>query len=163
MTRQSDQRVSDETDGTSTASTDQRLRGLGIDPNRAAVHRLGWPKRLLWHGYPPWVRPMLLGLGLWAAIVPIEAAGWELPAFVRSVASLIIGLLVLTSACDALVTATERLAARRMWDHYIAGTLAEMLSTLPELVVICFVGRGGSGSGPQVGCRPGRRTARTDL
>jgi hypothetical protein len=82
---------------------------------------------------------MLLGLGLWAVIVPFEFLGLELPILVRAVASLIIGLLVLASACDALVTATERVAARRMWDHYVAGTLSEVLSTLPELVVICFV------------------------
>jgi hypothetical protein len=82
---------------------------------------------------------MLLGLGLWAVIVPFEFFGLELPALVRAVASLVIGLLVLTSACQALVTATERVAARQMWDHYVAGTLSEILSTLPELVVICFV------------------------
>lgn len=128
-----------QTASTSAASTDHRLRRLGIDANRVAFHRLGWPKRLLWHGYPPWVRPMILGLVLWAAIVPIEALGWELPTLVRTFASLVIGLLILKSACDALVTATERFAARQMWDHYVAATLSEMLSTLPELVVICFV------------------------
>ncbi len=139
MNPQSEQRTSGGADGVPTTPADRRLSGLGVDPSRVAIHRLGWPRRLLWHGYPPWVRKMILGLGLWAAIVPVEALGWELPALARTASSLIIGLLILTSACDALVTAAERLAARQTWDHYVAGTLAEMLSTLPELVVICFV------------------------
>jgi hypothetical protein len=62
-----------------------------------------------------------------------------LPPVVKAVASLVIGVLVLKSACDALITATERFAARHVWHHYVAGTVAEILSTLPELVVICFV------------------------
>ena len=62
-----------------------------------------------------------------------------LPALLRVAVSLVIGLLILRTACDALITASERLAARKLWDHYVAGTVAEMLSTLPELVVIAFV------------------------
>jgi hypothetical protein len=34
---------------------------------------------------------------------------------------------------------TERFAARMRWTHYVAGTAAEILSTLPELVVIAFL------------------------
>jgi Ca2+/Na+ antiporter len=139
MNPQSDEHAAGEATSASTESGDHRLRRLGVDPARLAIHRLGWPRRLLWHGYPPWVREMMVGLGLWAAIVPIEALGWELPALARTIASLVIGLLVLKAACDALVTATERLAARQQWDHYVAGTLSEIVSTLPELVVICFV------------------------
>ena len=41
---------------------------------------------------------------------------------------MIIGLVILQGACGALVTASERLAARLEWDHYVAGTLAEILS-----------------------------------
>ena len=37
------------------------------------------------------------------------------------------------------MTANERLAARLDWNHYVAGTCAEILSTLPELVVIGFL------------------------
>jgi hypothetical protein len=38
-----------------------------------------------------------------------------------------------------LVTATERLAAAMRWDHYVAGTVAEILATLPEFAVIAFL------------------------
>ncbi|MGB5603258.1 MAG: hypothetical protein WBO14_12565, partial [Gammaproteobacteria bacterium] len=34
---------------------------------------------------------------------------------------------------------SERLVARLHWNHYVGGTVAEILSTLPELVVIAFV------------------------
>lgn len=116
-----------------------RLKRVGIDSNRLSGYRLGWPRHLLWRGYPPWVRTMALGFAVWAAVVPIERAGWILPPGARTLASLLIGLLILQAACDAFVTATERLAARQMWDHYVVGTISEILSTLPELVVIAFV------------------------
>jgi hypothetical protein len=115
------------------------LSRKGIDPKRVAVYALGWPKHLLWHGYPPWTRPMIIGLVLWAVFVALEVVDIRLPAVVRSVSALLIGLLILRTACDALITAAERIAARKLWDHYVAATLAEMLSTLPELVAICFV------------------------
>lgn len=93
----------------------------------------------MWWGYAPWVWTALVGFGLWLVIVPLEAFGFTLPPLARSLVSLIIGVLILKSACDALIAATERLAARRLWDHYVAGTLGEIVSTIPELVVICFV------------------------
>jgi len=82
---------------------------------------------------------MLIGIALWGALVVLERLDYALPAVVRSVSSLLVGLLILRTACDALITAAERIAARKRWDHYVAATLAEMLSTLPELVAIGFV------------------------
>lgn len=82
---------------------------------------------------------MAAGTVLWIVAASIEALGWPLPAVAAAMLDLVVGLLILESACDALVTATERFAARQTWDHYVAGTLSEILSTLPELVVIAFV------------------------
>jgi hypothetical protein len=82
---------------------------------------------------------MGIGVLAWAFVAGFELAGFPLPPVVRLWTSLLIGLVILQAACDAIVTATERLAARLSWDHYVAGTLAETLSTLPELVVIAFV------------------------
>lgn len=124
---------------TGTSGDEAALERSGIDPRRVAIHRLGWPSRLLWRGYPPWVRPMVAGITLWLAVTALEASGVGLAPLVTSILDLVIGLLVLESACEALVTATERFAARQRWDHYVAGTLSEILSTLPELVVIGFV------------------------
>ena len=115
------------------------LERHGVDPQRISLHRLGWPQQFRWRGYPPWVRPMIAGVGLWAMLAILAAAGLRLPPILASLLDLLIGLLILESACEALVTATERFAAQRNWDHYVAGTLSEILSTLPELVVIAFV------------------------
>lgn len=82
---------------------------------------------------------MVVGFALWALFVLLAVFDVVLPALVRSFGSLLIGFLILRTACDALITAAERLAARKLWDHYVAATLAEMLSTLPELVAIGFV------------------------
>lgn len=82
---------------------------------------------------------MLIGLLLWIFYELIDWFGIGMPTILRSFASLLIGLLILSTACDALITAAERVAARYRWDQYVAATLAEILSTLPELVAICFV------------------------
>jgi hypothetical protein len=121
------------------ASAAAELERRGIDPKRIPVHRFGWPRHLLWHGYPPWLRPFLLGILLWLATAGLERFGFALPVVLRLAVVLLTGLLILRTACDALITAAERIAARKNWDHYVTATLAEMLSTLPELVAICFV------------------------
>lgn len=82
---------------------------------------------------------MLIGLTLWALVVLLAILEVEMPAVIRSASSLLIGLLILRTACDALISAAERIAARNRWDHYVAATVSEMLSTLPELVAISFV------------------------
>ena len=82
---------------------------------------------------------MFVGLALWLVIVALELFGIVMHPVPRAVLSLLIGMLILRTACDALITAAERIAARKHWDHYVAATLAEMLSTLPELVAISFV------------------------
>jgi hypothetical protein len=115
------------------------LERRGIDPKRVAIHRFGWPQHLQWHGYPPWLRPFLIGIALWTGFAILERYEVALPVVLRSALVLLIGLLILRTACDALITAAERIAARKRWDHYVTATLAEMLSTLPELVAICFV------------------------
>jgi hypothetical protein len=131
--------VHDPSSDPAAAQPESRLTRKGIDPKRAAVYPLGWPAHLRWHGYPPWSKPMIIGLVLWLVFVLLEAADVRLPAVARSVSSLLIGMLILRTACDALITGAERISARKRWDHYVAATLAEMLSTLPELVAIAFV------------------------
>ncbi len=59
--------------------------------------------------------------------------------FGTAVLSLVVGLIILQVACQVLVTATERFASRMGWSHYVAGTVAEILATLPECVVIAFL------------------------
>jgi hypothetical protein len=82
---------------------------------------------------------MSIGAFLWAASYLYARFGWDLPTWLHLAVTLTTGLIILQAACEVLVTATERLAARMRWDHYVAGTLAEIVSTTPEVVVIGFV------------------------
>lgn len=118
---------------------DARLRDAGIDPDRLSIAYFGDPAEK-----SPAVRPRLaarisLGFALWALVALLQFSGVVLPNQVLAPAALVVGLLILSAACSALVTASQRLAARLQWDHYVAGTVAEVLSTLPELVVIAFL------------------------
>ncbi len=115
------------------AST-QSLRDKGIDPDRLSIQLLGHYNQL--KPIPGWlIRMTLAGLLLTVSLTLEPYIGDTAGALM----ALITGLLVLQSACEILITATERMAARFKWNHYSAGTLAEILSTLPELVVIAFV------------------------
>jgi Ca2+/Na+ antiporter len=118
---------------------DEELRRSGLDAHRLSAFRLGRPPKLLWRGRPPWFRRLAVGGSLWASAMIAEWADVATPLLVELWGALLIGLIILQAACDALITATERLAARKQWDHYVAGTLAEIFSTLPEFVVIAFV------------------------
>jgi hypothetical protein len=116
----------------------EALRRAGLELRRLSAYPLGRPQPLRWRGRPPWLRRLALGTALWIAVAVADRAGLVTPR-VLMWGSLVIGLIVLQAACDALVTATERLAARNRWDHYVAGTLVEIFSTLPEFVVIGFI------------------------
>jgi hypothetical protein len=121
------------------AHADRRLRLAGIDPDRLAILHLGLPGQLLHYAYPPWIRRMALGFGLWLVLVGLEYLGILDTGWITALLTLATGLIILQAACDALITATERLAALKRWAHYIAGTVTEILSTIPELVAIAFV------------------------
>lgn len=124
--------------GTSEA-VQSELRREGIDPDRLSIFNLGRPAALLHYSYPPWLRRMAIAAVLWIMISGLALSGLQFGSWFNAAAALVIGVLVLQAACDAFLTATVRLAARLRWDHYVAGTVAEILSTLPELVVIAFV------------------------
>lgn len=121
------------------AAVEDELRRVGIDPDRLSIFHLGHPIELLKYPTPPWVKRMGLGFALWLVLYGLQVAGIALADWLGAGLSLTVGLIILQGACEALVTASERLAARLHWNHYVAGTVAEILSTLPELVVIAFV------------------------
>jgi hypothetical protein len=120
-------------------AAERELRRDGIDPDRLSILKFGRPAALLRYPYPPWLHRMAIAAVVWAIIQGLALSGVQLGSWFSAVMALAIGVLILQAACDAFITATLRLAARLRWDHYVAGTVAEMLSTLPELVVIAFV------------------------
>lgn len=118
---------------------DATLRVAGIDPDRLSIAYFGNPAAVARAVHGPWATRLAIGFIMWLTLVALEANGIGVPLWLRAPITLIIGLLILQVSCDALVTASERLAARLDWNHYVAGTGAEILSTLPELVVIGFL------------------------
>lgn len=82
---------------------------------------------------------MAVGYLLWIALFLLDVYPIGLPHYLEAIFSLVTGLIIIQVACQVLVTATERFAARMGWTHYVAGTVSEILSTLPELVVIGFL------------------------
>lgn len=119
------------------ADVDSELRRSGIDPERLSVVQLGRRSHLT--GVPSWLWRLLFGLALLVLTWLVEPILSDQTPYLQAGMELLVGLLVLIAACEILVSATERFAARFQWNHYIAGTLAEILSTTPELVVIAFV------------------------
>jgi Ca2+/Na+ antiporter len=117
----------------------QVLFEAGIDPDRLSILHLGRPPQLLGKRVPPWARRMAIGYSLWLLLQALDFFSVVLPTLVTAGLSLVVGLIILQVACQVLVTATERFSARMNWSHYVAGTVAEMLATLPECVVIAFV------------------------
>ncbi len=116
---------------------EENLRKRGIDPDRLSVLKLGTIYRF--RAAPPWLQRLLIGFALMASHSYILRTTSEPSLTLLAGMQLISGLIILMAACEVLVTATERLAARFHWNHYTAGTVAEILSTIPELVVIAFL------------------------
>jgi uncharacterized protein YhhL (DUF1145 family) len=115
------------------------LRKAGIDPDRLSILHLGRPPHLLKHQTPPWVGRMVFGYLLWCILFALDMSDVVLPVYLEAVFSLAVGLIIIQVACQVLVTATERFASRMKWTHYAAGTVSEILSTLPECIVIAFL------------------------
>lgn len=116
---------------------EDKLRNSGIDPDRLSIFQFGLKAHL--HTVPPWAWQLGIGVVLWMLTLTVEERLLEFSAYALAALELLTGLTILMAACGLLVTATERLAARFQWNHYSAGTLAEILSTIPELVVIAFI------------------------
>lgn len=117
----------------------ESLSNAGIDPDRLSILHLGQPPKKLKYKAPGWVYRMSIGYFLWLVMFLLERFGVTLPVYADAFFSLVVGLLIVQVACQVLVKATEQFAARMRWTHYIAGTAAEILSTLPECVVIAFL------------------------
>ncbi|MEH6448092.1 MAG: hypothetical protein V7765_05440 [Oleispira sp.] len=117
----------------------ESLSNAGIDPDRLSILHLGPLPKQLKYKAPGWVYRMSIGYFLWLVMFLLELFGVTLPVYADAFFSLVVGLLIVQVACQVLVKATEQFAARMRWTHYIAGTAAEILSTLPECVVIAFL------------------------
>lgn len=96
-------------------------------------------------GFPLWQILMALGVLLWGLMEILDGgargpdqATFQVKVFL-ALLQLGVGVLILQGACEALVQSVEHLGNRLRWDTFVAGTIAEMLGTLPEFVVIIFL------------------------
>ena len=121
------------------SAVEDELRDAGIDPDRLAIRLLGPPRALLKSAKPLWKSRFSFGILLWLCLFLAEHFRLDLPKWAWAALFLLIGLIILQAACEALISSTERTAARLKWTHYVAGTVTEILATLPELVVIVFL------------------------
>jgi len=96
---------------------------------------------------PTWLLLMILGFVMWVGLLvrgmmlgaAAHEEGLTTTGLIIAGLELITGLLIIQGACEALVQSVERLGARLHWDGYVAGTVGEILSTLPEFVVITLL------------------------
>lgn len=93
------------------------------------LKRITLPDRVWWMG---------TGYVLFLFLQLVERRGLE-NIYLLSGLVLLTGVAILSGACEALVEATEGFSARLRWDTYVGGALAEIVSTLPEIVVITLV------------------------
>jgi hypothetical protein len=98
------------------------LHEAGIDPDRLSILQLGSPSKQRKHRVPPWARRMAVGYLLWLLLFLFERFGVAMSVLVTAVLSLFVGLVILQVACQVLVTAAERFAARmgcfRLFIHW---------------------------------------------
>ena len=118
---------------------EEPLRQAGIDPDRLSIIKFGQQTHAQASGLRPWIKRLIVGIVLWLISLTMEVGEFMPNNFIHAALSLVIGLIILQVACQALLKASEKLAARLHWNHYVAGTVAEILSTTPELVVIAFI------------------------
>ena len=118
---------------------EEPLRQAGIDPDRLSIIKFGQQTHAQASGLRPWIKRLIIGIVLWLISLTMEVGEFMPNNFIHAALSLVIGLIILQVACQALLKASEKLAARLHWNHYVAGTVAEILSTTPELVVIAFI------------------------
>jgi hypothetical protein len=90
----------------------ESVRESGIDPDRLSIIKLGQKASfLLKPPYASWLWRLILGLGLWNVSLLLRSGIVPISEFQLAIVQLVTGLIILQVACEALITATERLAA----------------------------------------------------
>lgn len=126
----------------------QRHRAGGPMPAPAPTHRRAWRGRAIRalearsHGLQGWHKVMLGGYFLLVLLQLNEAFGWIAEGEAELVFAgleLVAGIAIIFGASEAFILGAERLGARLHWNGVLTGTIASLLSTLPEFVVVAFI------------------------
>lgn len=96
-----------------------------------------------YRGIHGWQALMYLGIAGWFALMIAEQRATldRIPELLLAIVQLVIGLLIIQGACEALLHAVDRLGARLGWNGFLSGTIGSLLATTPEFVVIAFLVR----------------------
>ncbi len=116
------------------------LEDAGIDPDRIASAEISHAIKgtRSEETLPELKRAAYVAL-LWLVLQLVKLTEASLNPWLEAAMDLLIGLIMIQVACQSILAATERLAARFQWDHYVAATWSEILSTIPEIVVVAFL------------------------
>ncbi|MCG8670768.1 MAG: sodium/calcium exchanger protein [Pseudomonadales bacterium] len=122
------------------APQEAALNVVPIDPERHGVSSLGKALgELQEKSVPKEFKRAAVAAVTWLLLQAFKVSGTDIDPWVSAFIDLAVGLIIIQVACQSIIAATERVAARFQWDHYVAATWSEILASLPEIVVVAFL------------------------
>lgn len=95
-------------------------------PEKAGLHE----------NIPFWICSLILGAIIWIATLLIPAHIAQANPWAFGLLSLIGGIAWINAASESLIHGSEILSSKKNWNHFVGGTIGEIISTLPEFIVI---------------------------
>lgn len=114
----------------------EALVRAGLDPDRLGRFKLGWPHELRFKWLPRFalVMSLFVVLELHHRYPLVSLDKWLVGGLY-----LLLGLVIIQAACQALLQATIAIASRLRVSHYLTATVGEIVATLPEVVVVGYL------------------------
>ena len=114
----------------------EALVRAGLDPDRLGRFKLGWPHELRFKWLPRFalVMSLFVVLELLHRYPLVSLDNWLVGGLY-----LLLGLVIIQAACQALLQATIAIASRLRVSHYLTATVGEIVATLPEVVVVGYL------------------------
>ena len=114
----------------------EALVRAGLDPDRLGRFKLGWPHELRFKWLPRFalVMSLFVALELLHRYPLVSLDKWLVGGLY-----LLLGLVIIQAACQALLQATIAIASRLHVSHYLTATVGEIVATLPEVVVVGYL------------------------
>ena len=82
---------------------------------------------------PVWGWILIAGLVLSAALRVVHIEGW-----LEGVLDAVTGLCLVAGSCEALIISVEGLSAKLGWNQFVGGTIAAVVSNIPEISLLGF-------------------------
>lgn len=88
---------------------------------------------------PFWIWSLILGAIVLVVTLLIPSHITQANPWSFGLLSLIGGIAWINAASESLIHGSEILSSKKNWNHFVGGTIGEIISTLPEFVVIAFI------------------------